>query len=63
MQFAYELNPPSPEIYKWEKLDKRSIPAMTVFSIGMQMEKDAIKFYTKPEIKRKSMSCARSIKS
>ena len=47
LQFAYELNPPSPEIYKWEKLDvKEASLAMTVFSIGMQMEKDAIKFYT-----------------
>ena len=43
---AFELNPPSPEIYRWEKLDvKEANLAMTVFSIGVQMEKDAIRFY------------------
>lgn len=47
LQLAYELNPPSPDIYNWEKLDvKEASMAMTVFSIGMQMEKDAIDFYT-----------------
>lgn len=47
LQLAYELNPPSPDIYNWEKLDvKEASMAMTVFSIGMQMEKDAIGFYT-----------------
>lgn len=47
LELAYELDPPSPDIYNWEKLDvKEASMAMTVFSIGMQMEKDAIKFYT-----------------
>lgn len=48
LELAYELNPPSPDIYNWEKLDvNEASMAMTVFSIGMQMEKDAIDFYTK----------------
>ena len=46
LELAFELNPPSPEIYRWEKLDvKEANLAMTVFSIGVQMEKDAIRFY------------------
>ena len=46
LELAYELDPPSPEIYRWEKLDvKEASLAMTVFSIGMQLEKDAITFY------------------
>lgn len=48
LELAYELDPPSPEIYRWEKLDvKEANLSMTVFSIGMQLEKDAIDFYTK----------------
>ena len=45
---AYDSNPPSPEIYKWEKIDKENTSlAMTVYGIGMNMEKDSIEFYTK----------------
>jgi len=37
---------PSPEIYQWGKVDKGSISStMSVFSIGMQMEQDSVKFY------------------
>ena len=40
--------PPSPGIYKWDKLDKELTSlAMSVFSIGIQMEKDSVDFYTK----------------
>ncbi len=37
---------PSPGIFKWEKVGKElNSFAMSVFSIGMQMEKDSIEFY------------------
>lgn len=37
---------PSPDIYHWGKVDKDSISStMSVFSIGMQMEQDSVKFY------------------
>lgn len=40
--------PPSPGIYKWDKLDKDLTSlAMSVFSIGIQMEKDSVDFYKK----------------
>lgn len=46
LQLAYELQPPSPEIYKWENLDvKGATLAMTVFGIAVQLEQDAIRFY------------------
>lgn len=48
LTLAYELEPPSPEIYRWEKLDvKDASLAMTVFGIATQMEKDSIEFYEK----------------
>lgn len=47
ISLAYETGLPSPEIYKWDRLDKSLISmAMSVFGIGIQMEKDAIEFYT-----------------
>lgn len=43
---SHEANPPSPDIYNWKKLDKENTSlAMTVFSIGMDMEKKSIEFY------------------
>jgi len=37
---------PSPEIYRWEKVDKSNASvAMSVFGIGIQMEKSSIEFY------------------
>lgn len=45
---AFVADPPSPDIYKWKKVDKHGIGvAMSVFGVGMQMEKDAITFYEK----------------
>lgn len=45
-ELAFEANPPSPDIYKWNKVaNDLSSMAMSVFSIGMQMEKDSIDFY------------------
>ena len=45
---AFSEMPPSPNIYKWDKLDKDLTSlAMSVFSIGIQMEKDAVDFYKK----------------
>ncbi len=48
---AYDLanlqDPPSPHIFKWENVDRKNADlAVSVFSIGMQMEKSAVKFYT-----------------
>lgn len=45
---AFSEAPPSPNIYKWDKLDKDLTSlAMSVFSIGIQMEKDSVDFYSK----------------
>lgn len=47
-EMAFMEGPPSPEIYKWDKFDKDLTSlAMSVFSIGIQMEKDSVDFYTK----------------
>jgi len=46
LKLAFEANPPSPDIYNWEKLDKdQTSLAMAVFGVGIQMEKDSIEFY------------------
>lgn len=46
IKLAFELSPPSPDIYNWEKVDKEYTSlAMSVFGIGMQMEKASIEFY------------------
>lgn len=43
---AMVADPPSPQLYNWEKLDRRDAQsAMSVFSIGMQLEKSAVQFY------------------
>lgn len=43
---ALEADFPSPEIYKWSKIEgKGSSLAMAVFGIAMQMEEDSIIFY------------------
>lgn len=40
-------DPPSPHIFKWENVDRKNANlAVSVFSIGMQMEEAAVKFYT-----------------
>lgn len=46
---------PSPDIYKWDKVDKSSTSvAMSIFGIGIQMEKSSIDFYTDAKNKAKS---------
>lgn len=41
-----DIDVPSPDIYKWSKVsDKNPNLSVTVFSIGMQMEKDSVAFY------------------
>lgn len=46
IKLALETSPPSPNIYNWNKVDKEFTSlAMSVFSIGIQMEKDSILFY------------------
>lgn len=46
LRLALEASPPSPNIYNWEKVSKEHTSlAMSVFSIGMQMEKASIEFY------------------
>lgn len=43
---AFLSNPPSPNIYRWKKVAKESTSkAMSIFGIGMQMERDSIIFY------------------
>jgi len=46
IRLAFDAKPPSPNIYNWEKLGIGVTSlAMSVFSIGIQMEKDSIEFY------------------
>lgn len=52
LRLAHEVSPPSPEIYKWEKVDDNYTSlAMSVFGIGIQMEKDSIVFYENAKAK------------
>ncbi|MDR7870824.1 MAG: ferritin family protein [Tissierellaceae bacterium] len=56
IQLAFDTKPPSPDIYNWKKMDKQYTSlAMSVFGIGIQMEKASIDFYedakAKTEIK------------
>ncbi len=46
LRLALEASPPSPDIYNWKKVSKENTSlAMSVFSIGIQMEKASIEFY------------------
>jgi rubrerythrin len=48
---------PSPEIYMWDKVDKLySTKEMSIFGIGMQMEKSSIEFYENAMNNAKSQS-------
>lgn len=41
-------DPPTPGIFKWDKVDRKNAGiAVSVFGIGMQMEKSSMEFYTK----------------
>lgn len=54
LSLAHEVKPPSPDIYNWEKVDQEHASmAMSVFSIGIQMEKDSIEFYQNAKEKTK----------
>ncbi|ABR50337.1 Rubrerythrin [Alkaliphilus metalliredigens QYMF] len=45
-ELAFVSEPPSPNIYQWSKMDKQYTSlGMSVFGIGIQMEKDSIEFY------------------
>ncbi|NLV75867.1 MAG: ferritin family protein [Tissierellia bacterium] len=51
-KLAFDVAPPSPDIYNWEKVDKEYTSlAMSVFSIGIQMEKASIQFYEEAKSK------------
>ena len=56
ISLAFDAKPPSPDIYNWKKVDKEyANMAMSVFGIGIQLEKASIEFYedakAKTEIK------------
>lgn len=54
LELAFLENPPSPDIYNWEKVNQpASALAMSVFSVGIQMEREAIIFYTSARDKTK----------
>lgn len=54
LSLAHEIDPPSPDIYNWEKVDgEHTSMAMSVFGIGIQMEKDSIEFYKDAKAKTK----------
>ena len=41
-------NPPSPQIFKWENLQSQNASlAVSVFGIGIEMERASVKFYEK----------------
>lgn len=43
LKLAFEAAPPAPDIYQWNKVTPEyNSMIMSVFSIGMQMEKDSI---------------------
>ncbi|MCC5908997.1 MAG: ferritin family protein [Clostridiaceae bacterium] len=53
-ELAFVSEPPSPNIYKWNKMDKQYTGlGMSVFAIGVQMEKDTIQFYKEAKKKTK----------
>ena len=52
IKLAFESNPPSPDIYNWKKINKEYTSlAMSVFGIGIQMEKASIEFYENAKLK------------
>lgn len=52
IKLAFEAVPPSPDIYNWKKVDKEYTSlAMSVFGIGIQMEKASIEFYENAKLK------------
>ena len=54
IKLALETAPPSPDIYNWNKIDKEFTSlAMSVFSIGIQMEEASIVFYEEAKSKTK----------
>lgn len=54
IKLALETSPPSPNIYNWKKVDKEFTSlAMSVFSIGIQMEEASIVFYEEAKSKTK----------
>ena len=58
---AHESNPPSPDIYNWDKADKENTSlAMAVFGIGIDMEKASIEFYQKAK-ENTSIEAARKL--
>ncbi len=60
VELAFNEGPPSPGIYKWDKLDKDLTSlAMSVFGIGIQMEKDSVEFYSKAKENTKLQSAAK----
>jgi rubrerythrin len=54
-------NPPSPNIFQWENLDRTSASlAVSVFGIGIQMERMSVEFYENAA-KRSEITAARSL--
>ncbi len=52
IRLALEATPPSPNVYNWKKVDKEyNSLAMSVFGIGIQMEKASIEFYEDAKLK------------
>ena len=46
IHLAFVIDPPVPEIFNWSKVDRKMVSlALSVFGIGIQMEKASIEFY------------------
>ena len=49
-KLAFLENPPSPNIFNWKKMDNQYLSlGLSVFGVGVQMERDSIKFYEEAE--------------
>jgi rubrerythrin len=59
MKLSMMDNPPSPQIFKWENLDRTAAGlAVSVFGIGIQMERMSVEFYEKAAV-RSEITAAR----
>lgn len=46
LKLAFEIKPHEPNIFKWDNVDRKSAGmALSVFGIGIQMERNAVEFY------------------
>ncbi|MCF8008247.1 MAG: ferritin family protein [Halanaerobiales bacterium] len=65
MKFTIEevTSPEKPRIFKWEKIEKENLSfALSVFGLGVKMEKEAIEYYKNAVNKTESMKAKKLYK-